>query len=114
VERVDKRFQVPDGLRDHTQDVIVLARHPMILEDIRVGDSLGRDPVRLPLAATFDVNESLYRVSSSKGIDAGTVASYHSVPLKTSHSASDRRGGQPYVSPELSVSQAGIFLQQPQ
>jgi hypothetical protein len=114
VERIDERFQVPDSLRDHTQDVIVLARHPMILENIRVGDSLSCDPIRLQLAGTFNVNESLNSVSSSKGIDAGTVASYHLVPLQTSHSASDRRGTQPYVPPELSVSEAGIFLQQPQ
>jgi hypothetical protein len=114
VERVEERFQVPDGFRDHTQDVIVLARHPMILKDIRIGDSLRCYPIRLQLAGTFNVNESFNRVSSSKGIDTGTVASYHPVPLKTSHSASDRRGGQPYVSPELSVTEAGIFLEQPQ
>jgi hypothetical protein len=114
VERVDKRFQVPDSLRDHTQDVIVLARHPMILEDIRIGDSLGCDPIRLQLAGTGNVNESLNRISSCNGVDAGTVASYHPVPLQTSHSASDRRGGQPYVPRELSVSEARIILQQPQ
>ncbi|VXB38369.1 hypothetical protein ARTHRO9AX_160014 [Arthrobacter sp. 9AX] len=83
VERIGERFQVPDSLRDHTQDVIVLARHPMILEYIRVGDSLGCDSVGLQLAGTFNVNGSFNRVSSSKGIDTGTVASYHSVPLKT-------------------------------
>lgn len=94
--------------------MIVLARHPMILEYIRVGDSLGCDPIGLPLAGTFNVNESLNRVSSSKGVDTGTVASYHPVPLQTSHSASDCRGGQPYVSPQLSISEAGIILQQPQ
>jgi hypothetical protein len=114
VERIDERFQVPDCFRDHTQDVIILARHPMILKDIRIGDSLRYDPVGLQLAGTFNVNESFNRVSSSKGIDTGTVASYHPVPLKTAHSASHRRGGQPYVSPELSVTEAGIFLQQPQ
>jgi hypothetical protein len=86
----------------------------MILEYIRVGDSLGCDPVGLQLAGTFNVNESFNRVSSSKGIDTGTVASYYPVPLQTSHSASNCRGGQPYVPPELSVSEAGIFLQQPQ
>ena len=114
VERVDKRFQVPDGLRDHTQDVIVLASHPMILEDVRVGDSLGCDPIRLQLARTGNVNESLNRISSCNGVDTGTVASYHPVPLQTSHSASDRRGGQPYVPRELSISEACVFLQQPQ
>lgn len=114
VERIDEWFQVPDGLRDHTQDVIVLARHPMILEDIRVGDSLVCDPIGLQLAGTGNVNESLNRISSCNGVDAGTVARYHPVPLQTSHSASDRRGAQPYVPRELSVSEARIILQQPQ